>query len=142
MCVFLPTTVGSKRGSRERAVAGGSMMVRLRVTAGLVDWTMGACLEERLSRSLYFDDFEDDEDCFCSRASRMRARMSSRGLAGCVSALPSGAEDFARLVLRGPMEDWAFARAPKEILFREDWISSWSSSSSSSSSSSCCSSFI
>ena len=118
MCVFLPTTVGSKRGSRERAVAGGSMMVRLRVTARLVDWTMGACLEERFSRS-FFDEFEDEEDCFCSRVSRMRARMSSRGLAGWVSA-SSAVEDFACLVFREGMEDWAFARAPKEMLFRED----------------------
>lgn len=102
MCVFLPTTVGSKRGSRERAVAGGSMMVRLRVTARLVDWTIGACLDERFSRSRL--NFEDEEDCFCSRASRMRARMSSRGLAGWVT-VSFVVEDFARLVFRGGMED-------------------------------------
>lgn len=111
------------------------MIVRLRVTGCLDDCTIGACLEERENFSKSFD-FEDPSR-FCSRASRMRARMSSNGEAAGVS--PSSVFDWVALDLRlavGPKEACALARAPKEMLLNDACTSSWPSSLFSSSSSS------
>lgn len=66
---------------------------------------------------------------FCSRAARIFARMSSSGEAVEVGS-DSGA-DVESLFLRflGPMEAWALARAPKEMLLSDSLMSSLGSDS-------------
>lgn len=77
-----------------------------------------------LGPSLSFEDA--DAFRFCSRASLMRARMSSSGDA--VSSFSFW--DFVRRLVSPPSEAWALASAPNEMLFREDFTSELPSKSS------------
>jgi hypothetical protein len=108
------------------------MMVRFRETAYFEDCTVGACFEVR-DGGLSTLDFAllsfDAKDAlrFCSRASWILARMSSNGEA----VVPSLSLRFLRRrLVWGAKEAWALARAPNEMLFREDFTSPSSSSSS------------
>lgn len=105
--------------------------MRLRDTARLDDCIVGACLEERESFEASFPLELEDSLSFFSRASRSRARISST-VEIVLDGLVVVSDDF----LRFPKESCALARAPKEMLFRVDWMSSSSSSSSPSSTSS------
>lgn len=124
--VFWLRIVGSKRGSLAfgPVVVDRSMTGRLRVTARLVDWMAGACFDTRDSFSFLvsFDLVVCCCCCFCSRAVRIRARISSSG-----EAVDSVGEDWWFVLLDlgffRPREAWAFARAPKEMVFIEDWMS-------------------
>ena len=101
-----PMTAASKRGSRDLGAGGSSTAVRLRVTARLLDISIGACLEVAFS-------FLDLElwSSFASRASRSLVRISSTVFVGSASV-----DLDLRLFLL--IEDCALASAPKEISAR------------------------
>lgn len=104
--------------------------MRLRVTARLDDWMVGACFEERTDGDLDLDlSFSwsrswsaPDDWRFCARASWIWLRMSEMIEDGAMALSSSAA-----VRLRFPSVACALASAPKEILLSDDRTSSSSS---------------